>query len=353
VVAAAYQPAVEAMRVGGDWYTVTPLGPARVGVSAGDVAGHGLDAAAVMSQLRSALSAAALTSGDPAAVLGLLDRYARGLPGGAFATAAYAVIDTAAGTMDYTCAGHPYPLIVTADGGIRYLDGSRRAPLAATSSGGIVPAERAPLPPGSLLLLYTDGLIERRGESLDAGFAQLAQAAAGCARLPASAACATLLDQMAGPDGYGDDVAIVAVRPAGTTLRSHVDALPAAFTEMAGARGRLRNWLDPLADRAQADRIVLAAGEALANAIEHGSGCDPDRIVSIEAFAGEDTITVTVSDSGRWAKDSAASRSAGRGRGLTLIYGLAGNVQTVRGALGTRVTITCRAGHPALATPKG
>ncbi|MGH3258123.1 MAG: SpoIIE family protein phosphatase [Streptosporangiaceae bacterium] len=351
VAAALYQPAMEAMRVGGDWYTVTALGSGRTGVSAGDVAGHGLDAAAVMSQLRSALATAALASADPAEVLGLLDRYARGLPGAAFATAAYAIIDTGAGTVDYTCAGHPYPLIVTADGDVRYLTGSRRAPLAARSAASAIPAERAALPPGSMLLLYTDGLIERRGESLDEGFGRLAAAAAGCARLPAGAACAALLERMAGPGGYGDDVALVAVRPAGTTAACHVDALPASFTEMAGARRRLREWLDPpVTDPEQAGKVVLATGEALANAIEHGSGCDPDRMVGLEAFADGEAVKVTVSDFGDWVHGAEASRSAGRGRGLPLIYGLADDVQIVRGALGTRVTITCRTGSPAAAT---
>ena len=363
VVAAAYQPSAQAMRVGGDWYTVTPLDPGRVGVSVGDVAGHGLDAAATMSQLRSALSAAALASGDPAAVLGVVDRHARGLPGAAFATAAYAIVDTGAGTVEYTSAGHPYPLVVTADGDARYLTGSRRAPLAAKSAATsaatsaarpaakAVPAARSGLPPGSLLVLYTDGLIERRGESLDAGFARLAAAAAACSRLPAGAACAELLERMAGPDGYADDVAIAAVRPVGTTPGCHVDAVPASFAEMAGVRARLRGWLaacgtgDPAGVPGEkADRILLAAGEALANAIEHGSGSNPDRIVGIEAFACADGVTVTVSDSGRWVKDSAASRSAGRGQGLTLIHGLADSVRTVRGPLGTSVTITCGAG---------
>jgi anti-sigma regulatory factor (Ser/Thr protein kinase) len=338
---------MEAMRVGGDWYTVTALGPGRTGVSAGDVAGHGLDAAAVMGQLRSALAAAALASADPAEVLGLLDRYARGLPGAAFATAAYAIIDTGTGTVDYTCAGHPYPLIVTAAGDVRYLTGSRRAPLAARSAAAAIPAERAALSPGSLLLLYTDGLIERRGEPLDEGFGRLAAAAAGCARLSAGAACAALLERMAGPGGYGDDVAMVAVRPVGTTAACHVDALPANFTEMAGARRRLRAWLGPLVtDQEQAAKVVLAVGEALANAIEHGSGCDPDRMVGLEAFADGEAVTVTVSDFGDWVTDSAARRSAGRGYGLTIIRGLADDVQIVPGALGTRVTITCRTGSP-------
>jgi signal transduction histidine kinase/serine phosphatase RsbU (regulator of sigma subunit)/FixJ family two-component response regulator len=343
VTAAAYQPAAEAMRVGGDWYTVTPLGPGRVGISVGDVAGHGLDAAATMMQLRSALSAAALASDDPAVVLDVVDRHARGLPEAAFATAVYAIADAGAGTVEYTSAGHPYPLVVTIDGDTRYLTGSRRTPLAAVSPAAAVPGARGDLPPGSLLILYTDGLIERRGESLDAGFARLAEAAASCARRPAGAVCAALLERMAGPGGYADDVAIAAVRPAGTTPGCHVDALPASFAEMPGARERLRGWLEGLVPGPGADPILLAAGEALANAIEHGSGSDPDRIVGIEAFADAGAITVTVSDSGRWAKDSAASRSVGRGQGLTVIHGLAGNVRTVRGPHGTRVTLTWRA----------
>jgi signal transduction histidine kinase/CheY-like chemotaxis protein len=349
VMAAAYQPAAEAMRVGGDWYTVTPLGPGRVGISVGDVAGHGLDAAATMGQLRSALSAAALASGDPAAVLEVVDRYACGLPGEAFATASYAIVDTAAGTVEYASAGHPYPLVVTIDGDTRYLTGSRRPPLTARSPSPRAPvaAARDGLPPGSLLILYTDGLIERRGESLDAGFARLAEAAASCAWLPAGAVCAALLERMAGPGGYADDVAIAAVRPAGTTPGCHVDALPASFAEMADARRRLRGWLEGLVPGQWADRILLAAGETLANAIEHGSGSDPDQTVGIEAFAEADAVTVTVSDSGRWAKDSAASRSAGRGQGLSVIHGMADNVRTVRGPLGTRVMLTWRAGSRA------
>jgi serine phosphatase RsbU (regulator of sigma subunit) len=117
-------------------------------VSVGDVAGHGLAAAAVMSQLRSALSAAALAVREPGAVLDLLDRYARTLPEATFATVAYAVIDTAAGIVDYTCAGHPYPLIVTADGRARYLRDGRRPPLAARAVTGPAAAGRSALRPG-------------------------------------------------------------------------------------------------------------------------------------------------------------------------------------------------------------
>lgn len=343
VTAAVYESAGEALRVGGDWYTVTPLGGQRTGISAGDVAGHGLEAAAVMSQLRSALATAALADGDPAGVLNLVDRYARGLPGAAFATAAYAVIDSGDGTVRYTCAGHPYPLVVAEDGTPRYLTGSRRSPLAASPAALDVPAACAPLPAGSLLVMFTDGLVERRGESLEAGFGRLAEAAVGCARLPVGEVCARLLERLAPSGGYADDVAVVAARPVGTTAASHVEALPASFTEMAAARARLRGWLEAGGAAAdQADRVLFGAGEAIANAIEHGSGQDPDRVIGIEAFADGDAVTVTVTDTGRWIKDSAASRSAGRGLGLTVMHGLADSVQTSRGPFGTRITSTWR-----------
>jgi signal transduction histidine kinase/DNA-binding response OmpR family regulator/anti-sigma regulatory factor (Ser/Thr protein kinase) len=342
-VSAAYQPAGEVMRVGGDWYTATPLGPARIGISAGDVVGHGLPAATVMSQLRSALGAAALATDDPAAVIDLLDRYAQTLDDAAFATVAYAIIDTAASTVSYACAGHPYPLVVGPDGTVTWLRDGRRPPLAVRSfvPGRDAPTGGADLPPGSLLLLYTDGLIERRSEPLDVGFARLTAAAEGCAMLPAGESCKALVSQMAPAQGYADDVAIIAVRPAGTTAASHVDAMPASFSELRPARDRMRGWLAQLgASRATAHDVLLGTGEALSNAMEHGSDLDPRRTVSVEAFASGDEISVTVTDSGRWVKDSAASRAHQRGRGLKLIHGLAKDSRTARTILGTQVTMT-------------
>jgi signal transduction histidine kinase/CheY-like chemotaxis protein len=349
-VSAVYQPAGEIMRVGGDWYTATPLGPDRIGISAGDVVGHGLPAATVMSQLRSALGAAALATSDPAAVLDLLDRYAQTLDDAAFATVAYAIIDTAAGTVSYACAGHPYPLVVGPEGTVTWLQDGRRPPLAVRSvpPGLAAATGRANLLPGSLLLLYTDGLIERRSEPLDDGFARLTAAAAGCAKLPAGQACTALISQMTPGKGYADDVAIIAVRPAGTTATSHIDAMPATLSELGPARERMRDWLAHLSTSRQTTHdVVLGAGEALSNAIEHGSDLDPRRTVSVEAFAAGDEISVTVTDSGRWLKDSAASRADQRGRGLKLIHGLAKHSETARTILGTQVTMTFRLGRTA------
>jgi anti-sigma regulatory factor (Ser/Thr protein kinase) len=331
--------------VGGDWYTATPLDSTRIGISAGDVAGHGLPAATVMSQLRSALGAAALASDDPAAVIDLLDRYAHTLDAAAFATVAYAIIDTAAGTVSYACAGHPYPLVVGPDGMVTWLQDGRRPPLASRSLKPQLdaPTGSASLSPGSLLLLYTDGLIERRSEPLEDGLARLTAAAAGCAKLPAGESCRHLIRQLTPRDGYADDVAIIALRPTGTTASSHVDAMPASISELGPARDRMRDWLAHLdTSRATTYDVLLGTGEALSNAMEHGSDFDPRRAVSVEAFAAEDEISVTVTDSGRWSKDSAASQANKRGHGLKLIHGLAEYSQTKRTILGTQVTMTHR-----------
>lgn len=340
VVSAVYQPAAEAMRVGGDWYLVTPLDDGRVGVCVGDVVGHGLAAATVMGKLRAAVAVVALSSAEPHHVLTAVQRYAATVPGARCTTLAYAALDTSAATIQHVCAGHPYPLLVHRDGTTRYLDGGRLPPLAAVGLAADDPPGYADLPAGSLLILYTDGLIERHREPLSAGFARLAAAAAGCADLPVDTVCSTLLDRLAPPGGYTDDVAILAVRPTGTTGSSFAATLPADPAEMAPLRHHLRGWLAQFdLDARLTYRIILGIGEALANAIEHGSGLDPQKTVSVEAFASPDAIRATVSDTGQWSSDSAAShRSTDRGRGLTLINGLAEQVQTVRTARGTHLT---------------
>ncbi len=356
VVAAVYQPAGEAMRVGGDWYSVTPLDSARrIGISVGDVVGHGLPAAIVMSRLRAAVAASALTAGEPAAVLGALDRYAASVSGARCATVAYALVDvgapgapgvgTGGAAVSYSCAGHPYPLLIPSDGDPVFLESGRRLPVAVRedaeadhSAGATASAE---LSPASMIVLYTDGLIERAGETLDDGFARLKAAAADCAALPVESVCTELLRRMTPAAGYRDDVVVLALRPSHATERSFASVLPAAPAQVPVARGQLRGWLDRIdVDRRRKDDILLATSEAVTNAIEHGSHSEPRKTVSVEAFLHEETVAVTVSDTGRWVGDSSASqRSRRRGRGLTLIGGLTDRVDTVRSPRGTRVTL--------------
>ncbi|MBS2965350.1 SpoIIE family protein phosphatase [Actinocrinis puniceicyclus] len=340
VLGAVYQPAAEMMRVGGDWYLAAPLPePHRLAVSVGDAVGHGLPAATVMSRLRSAAAAATLAEPAPGFVLDLLERYAGTVAGADCTTVAYAVVDTAAGVIDYACAGHPYPLLVTESGQGRYLTGGRRPPL---TIGGDQPrpAGRADLPAGSLLLLYTDGLIERPGESLDAGFARLLEAATRLRHQPVDAMCSQLLEAMAPAGGYRDDVAMLALRPVGVTPVSFVATLPASLNALPGLRGRLRAWLEGLClEGTLGHDVLLAACEAVANAVKHGSRFDPRQCVSIEAFAAPDVVSVSVGDAGWWTGDTALGGLAPRSTGLTLIHGLSSDVEIARSARGTRVTM--------------
>lgn len=351
VVAAVYQPGGEAMRVGGDWYLVMPLErQGQVAISVGDVVGHGLPAAIAMSRLRAGVAASALTDPDPGAVLSTLDRYAATVPGARCATVSYAVIDDGLdpeagdGTarVRYSCAGHPYPLLVTPDQPPVFLSDGRRPPVAAWESPLKQNTAVHELPPGSAILLYTDGLIERPGEGLDHGFTRLQGAAAYRADLPVGDLCDELLERMAPPDGYTDDVVLLALRPCHSSARSFATVVPASLDNISDARHRLRDWLSGVeVDPARESDILLATGEAVTNAIEHGSGGDANMTVSIEAFVRGQTLTATVSDAGQWSGDSSASqRSLQRGRGLTMINGLADDVRTIRTSAGTRVTLT-------------
>ena len=147
------------------------------------------------------------------------------------------------------------------------------------------PAAEAHLAPGSLVLLYTDGLIQRPGEPLDKGSARLQSAAARCAELPVAHVCAELLELLMPPGGYHDDVALLALRPGHSTTRSFAGAVPAALGNLTQLRNSLRSWLATIAvDPVREQDILLATGEAVTNAIEHASDCDPHRTVAVEAF---------------------------------------------------------------------
>jgi signal transduction histidine kinase/DNA-binding response OmpR family regulator len=296
VLGAVYQPAAELMRVGGDWYLSAALPqPDRVAVLVGDAVGHGLPAATVMSRMRAAATTATLIDPAPPFVLDVLERYADDVPGAACATVAYAVVDSAAGTVDYACAGHPYPLVVSEDGQTRYLRAGRRPPLA-IGGGASAASGRDSLPAGSLLLLYTDGLIERPGEILDAGFARLAEAAGALTGLDVDTVCARLLDTMVPPGGYRDDVALLAIRPTGTTPASFVAAHPADPAALPALRNRLRAWLlaGPVSDPARADGIADGLCAKVAEAVGSAARSDARQTVAIELFASTVALRATV-----------------------------------------------------------
>ncbi|MEU6880537.1 SpoIIE family protein phosphatase [Streptomyces sp. NPDC046712] len=198
--------------VGGDWFDVIALPEGRTGLVIGDVMGHGIHAAAVMGQLRTAVRTLARHGVPPAQLLRSLDAVVADLGEDEMATCVYAVHDPATGGVVIARAGHPPPAVATADGAITFLEGPPGTPLG--TGGQDFRTEELRLPPGSLLVLYTDGLIEARDRDLDEGMDQLAQVLLHLER-PLSQLCDDILEHLL-PCAPPDDVAVLLAR---TSLR--------------------------------------------------------------------------------------------------------------------------------------
>ncbi|MEU5281641.1 SpoIIE family protein phosphatase [Streptomyces asoensis] len=208
-----YRPAVGALNVCGDWYDLVDLvGGNRIGVSVGDVVGHGLEAAGVMGQLRSALSATSRVAEGPAEALNVLGRYAHVVDGAESATVVTTFIDFDHHTITYSSAGHPPPVLVHADGRVEFLDRATDPPLDARPTPLRRPEACTAYDSGATLALYTDGLVERRREDIDTGLDRLADALVRHRDAdPETLADAVLLELLP-PGGATDDTALVVVR---------------------------------------------------------------------------------------------------------------------------------------------
>ena len=215
-LAATYRPSDQRLEVGGDWYETLALPGDRIGVAVGDVVGHGLEAAAAMGQLRTAVAALGPDCASPVDLLHQLDDFALRSPAMLFSTALFATLDPASGVVRHAAAGHPPALLIDPRGTTRYLQDGRSWPLCA----GVGPRTAhgtAVLAPGATLLLYSDGLVERRGEEIDRGLDRLAIAARRLHALDVEDLCARLVSELIDGRPLKDDVVVVAVRLLPTT----------------------------------------------------------------------------------------------------------------------------------------
>ncbi|MFJ9705055.1 PP2C family protein-serine/threonine phosphatase [Streptomyces sp. NPDC101234] len=213
LAAVRYRPAVGALNVCGDWYDLVDLVDGdRIGVSVGDVVGHGLEAACVMGQLRSALSAASRVAEGPAQALDVLGRYAHVVDGAESATAVTTFVDFDRHTVTYSSAGHPPPVLLHADGRVEFLDRATDPPLDARPDPLPRPQAVTAFDDGATLVLYTDGLIERRREDIDTGLHRLARSLALHGELDPETLADAVLRELLPPEGATDDTALVVVR---------------------------------------------------------------------------------------------------------------------------------------------
>jgi PAS domain S-box-containing protein len=210
-LAVCYLPATDDADVGGDWYDAFPVDGDRVGLVIGDVTGHNIGSASIMGQVRSMLRAYAINHPDPCEVLARTNTALTRLLPEALATAVYAVLDPATGELSYANAGHLPPLVATGDGKTDYLDDAAGIMLGACPDPAFTPGHRR-LSPGSVLLNYTDGLIENGRRDLTDGLAALAGIMRQSAGLTAQQACAAARDGLLGTDPRDDDVCLLAVR---------------------------------------------------------------------------------------------------------------------------------------------
>jgi anti-anti-sigma factor len=342
-LASRYLPGARGTRAGGDWYDVLPLDDGRVAIAVGDVVGQGTQAAAIMGQLRSVLSGYLLEGHEPEQALERLDRFACRLPGAAGSTVACLVLDPETGELRWARAGHPPPL-VAGPAGCRPLEEATGTVLAVRGRPPFTPGT-ARVDPGESIVLYTDGLVERRGEVIDDGIARLAATAARHQALApgllTDALLAGVLDS--GPDGDGtgpdpaDDVALIVARLVPAPLRLVLPAEAAVLREL---RAAVLSWAVAAGmDEDDIYDLQLAAGEAAANAVEHAYRDRPSGQMVVELARDADGgVEAYVRDEGTWRP--APDDKGYRGRGLELIRDVSSRMQLHHGPTGTEVRFT-------------
>jgi anti-anti-sigma factor len=352
-IAAEYLVAAEDTAAGGDWFDALPLGD-RLVLVVGDVVGHGVEAAAVMSQLRTALRMQISQGHTITEALEAVDRFREHVPGSRSATLCVGSLDYATGELQYCTAGHPPPLLVAADATARYLEPSGAGPLGSDVG---YPVRTEMLGIGDSILFYSDGLIERPGRPLVASTAEFAELAGSIAggiggfvidapTRTIDRICSETLELLLRSTGYSDDVTLLAAQRRTPPQPLHM-TLDATIRAARAVRSRLREWLSEVgADADDISDVVHAMSELVENAVEHGYRTEvPDGVVVEASLSGDGNLHAAVIDRGRW-KDHREG-GQGRGRGLAMAEALVSQALITRGHKGTTASVTHRLSRPA------
>jgi serine phosphatase RsbU (regulator of sigma subunit)/anti-sigma regulatory factor (Ser/Thr protein kinase) len=320
--------------IGGDWYDAVRRPDGIVHVTVGDVAGHGVTAAVLMGQLRTAFRAHAYEQTSPAEVL---RRMLRHVEEDEMATALCLTLDPYTQELTYASAGHPPSLLLDgAAAAVSRLDGALAAPLGYVQASAISEVA-VTLAAGGTLVAYTDGLVERRGWSIDTGIDLLASVLGASSSLAAGPLADRILEKVAPHIGSTDDIALLIVRMVEVPRRMDIQ-VPSVPAALATLRRRMRTWLDlrGLAEH-ERDDAILAVSEACNNAIEHAYQNDPG-LIHLALEHCEDRLAVRIEDRGKWLPRSAPRPE--RGRGIPLMRALMDVTTIEHDARGTSVTLS-------------
>jgi integral membrane sensor domain MASE1/anti-sigma regulatory factor (Ser/Thr protein kinase) len=342
-IAARYVPAGTDVAVGGDWYDVIPLPQGRFGLVVGDVAGHGVRAAAAMGQIRMAVRAYAFEDLSPGDALSRLNALLRDVQPAAMTTVWFGHYDTRDATLTFANAGHPPPLLL--DGEARFLEEANGPPLGAAAQPQY-PDVQLRLAPGNTLIVYTDGLVEQRDQSIDHGMRLLRERA-----VVAPENLEQLCDHIVAQPpvgGHRDDVAVLAFRPlslAGRELRVRKPASPSSVPDI---RRVLRAWLeqnDVPADTAV--EVLVAATEAYTNAVQHAYGLVQGDI-EIDARLVDGNLELIVRDHGSWRvwKPHPLGNGGHGGHGISVMRAMMDTVEIDLTERGTEVRMRRRVSVP-------
>jgi anti-sigma regulatory factor (Ser/Thr protein kinase) len=314
VAVARYLPATAGLEVGGDWYDVIPLSDRFVALVIGDVQGHSPEAATLMGQIRTAIRAYAVEGHPPDVVVSHANRLLLGMDTDAFVTCCYVALDTEEGDAWFVRAGHLPPLLRAPDGSTREVLDEGGPPLGVLADAEF-PMTTAGLAPGTMLALFTDGLVESSSLHLEDGMRRVSEAL--------SAADPSDADRMAdeligGAERRDDDVALLLLRYDGTTVRPlragwAVWRLPDAVMHARRFTARtMRSWRV----KQEADSVLLVVSELVTNAVVHTRG-----EVRLDLTLSGDRLRVAVSDSSPRApaRQASVDWEATGGRGLLLV----------------------------------
>ena len=327
-VAARYVPAETGLAAGGDWFDVIPLAGGRVALVIGDVAGHGLDAASLMGQLRLAVRAYASEGHPPGVIAERTDALLHEMAEDEMATLLIVVLDVETRAATTVGAGHPPPIAIT-EAGASLLSIGSAPPLGLGR--GSYPESTVVLDPETTLLMYTDGLIDRPDLPIDEGIDRLLRAAEANADAEAARVCDGVLSAMVDGDA-SDDIAVLALRLLPVQegdLRMRIPAEPEALQQV---RRRMRRWLETAgAPDDVRDDVIVATSEAVSNSVRHAYG-PSSAWVEIEGELSDGEVEVVVRDRGRWRPP----RGEG-GRGIDLMQACMASVEIDHGVDGTVV----------------